>query len=98
YLLVADDHDELPKAGMLGVSILDGANSLFISGFASNSAAQTTGIDIGDHILALNGVKVSNMMELKAMMFDKQPGDRVQVTVRRNGGKGPDKEMQFEVT
>ena len=97
YLLATDDR-ELPKAGKLGVSILDGANNLFINGFASNSGAQTAGIDIGDHILALDGVKVSNMMELKAMMFDKQPGDRVQVTVSRNDGKGANKEMQFEVT
>jgi uncharacterized iron-regulated protein len=97
YLLVADEHKELPKAGKLGVSILDGANNLYISGFSSGSAAQTAGIDVGDHILALNGVKTSNMMELKAMMFDKQPGDRVQVTVSRDGVKGSNKEMQFDI-
>jgi hypothetical protein len=32
------------------------------------------------------------------MMFDKQPGDRVQVDVLRNDALGSKKELQFEVT
>ena len=98
YQLVTEGDKELPKAGKLGVSILDGAGSVYISGFTSGSAAQAAGIDIGDHIIALNGVKVANMMELKAMMYDKQPGDRVQVNVSSNGGTDSEKELRFEVT
>lgn len=98
YLLVTDANKELPKSGKLGVSIMDGPDRLYISGFTPNSAAQTAGVDIGDHILALNGVKVTNMMELKAVMFDKQPGDRVQVSVSRDGGKESNEELQFELT
>jgi len=98
YLLLAEDHQSLPKAGKLGVTVLDGADSLYINGFASNSAAQSVGIDIGDHIRALDGVMTKNLMELRAAMFDKQPGDRVLVTVSRNGTKGLKKELQFKVT
>jgi len=98
YLLVTEGHKELPKAGILGVSILDGADSVYVSKFASSSAAQEAGIEVGDHILALNGIKVANLTELKAMMFDKQPGDRVQVAVRRNNAMDSKKELQFEVT
>lgn len=97
YLLVTEGHKELPKAGILGVSILDGADSVYVSKFASSSAAQEAGIEVGDHILAFNGVKVANLTELKAMMFDKQPGDRVQVAVRRNNAMDSKKELQFEV-
>jgi uncharacterized iron-regulated protein len=98
YLLTADAHQLLPKAGKLGITVLDGANNLYINGFASNSAARSVGIDIGDHIRALDGVQMKNMMELKAMMFDKQPGDRVLVTVSRNDVEGAKKELQFKVT
>ena len=98
YLLVTEGNKELPKAGKLGVSILDGADSVYVSEFASNSAAQAAGLKVGDHILALNGAKVANMTELKAMMFDKQPGDRVEVDVLRHDAFGSKKELQFEVT
>ena len=98
YLLVTEGHKDLPKAGLLGVSILDGVDSVYVSEFTSSSAAQAAGIEAGDHILVLNGVKVANMMELKAMMFDKQPGDRMQVAVRRNNAMGSKQELQFEVT
>jgi uncharacterized iron-regulated protein len=98
YLLVTEGDKELPQTGKLGVSVLDGAGSLYISGLTSGSAAQTVGIDTGDHITAIDGVKVANMMELRAMMFDKQPGDRVLVNVSRNGGTSSKRELQFEVT
>jgi uncharacterized iron-regulated protein len=98
YLLVTEGDKELPKTGKLGVSVLDGAGSLYISGFTSDSAAQTVGIDTGDHITAINGVKLANMMELRAMMYDKQPGDRVMVDVSRNGGTNSERELRFEVT
>jgi uncharacterized iron-regulated protein len=98
YVLATGGHEELPKAGKLGVSILDGTDSVYVSEFTSGSAAQAAGIEVGDHILALNGVKVANMTELKAMMFDKQAGDRVQVAVRRGNVIGSMKELPFEVT
>lgn len=98
YLLETDGNIELPKAGKLGVSIMDAANNVYISDFASGSAAQAAGIDVGDHILALNGVKVANVTELKAQMFDKLPGERVQVEVQRHLAMGLKNELQFEVT
>ena len=98
YLLVTDGHKELPKVGMLGISILDGKDSIYVNEFTSGSAAQAAGIEVGDHILALDDVKVANLTELKTMMFNKQPGDRVQVAVQRNDVKDSMKqELQFEV-
>lgn len=97
YLLVTEGHKELPKTGKLGVSILDGGDSVYVSEFVPSSAAQAAGIEVGDHILALNGVKVANMTELKAMMFDKQPGDQVQVTVRRDHSMDSRGTLRFKV-
>ena len=97
YQLVIEGGKELPKAGMLGVTIVDGLDNVYVSEFPANSAAQAAGVEAGDHIIALNGVKVANISELKAMMFDKQPGERMQVTVRRNRPVDTQKELQFEV-
>ena len=97
YLLVTGGNDSLPKTGLLGVSILEGEGSVHVSEYTANSAAQAAGIEAGDYILALDGVKISGISGLKAMMFDKRPGDRVQVEVRRNNLIGSSQELQFEV-
>lgn len=97
YLLAVDSHTELPATGKLGISILDGADSVFISDFTPRSAAEMAGLQTGDHILALDGTPVANMTELKAMMFDKRPGDRVKLDVLRHDAMGSKKELQFEV-
>ena len=97
YQLVTEGNKELPKVGKLGVAILDSADSVYVSEFTPGSAARDAGIRVGDHILALNDVKVTNMLELRAMMYDKKPGDLVQVDVLRNSMMGAKKEMHFEI-
>jgi len=97
YLLVTEGSQPLPKAGKLGVSILDSADSVYVTDFSPDSAAQEAGIKVGDHILALDDAKVSDSTELRAMMFDKKPGDLVQVDVLRNSMVGEKKEMHFEI-
>lgn len=97
YQLVTEGGIELPKAGKLGVSIVDSSGGVHISQFTPDSAAQAAGIAVGDRIVALNGVKVANLMDLKSMMFDKQPGERVQVAVQRVLSMDTQKEMRFEV-
>lgn len=97
FLLVTEGGIELPKAGKLGVSIQDGVNSVRISEFTAGSAAQAAGLTVGDHILALNGVKVTDILELKAMMFDKQPGEPMQVVIQRDRSKDSERELKFKV-
>ena len=94
YLLATEGNTELPKTGKLGIVIVDGAASVIVNEFTAGSAAQAANVKIGDHILALDGMKVANMTELKAIMFDKQPGDKVQVTVERPSQQ----ELKFDVT
>jgi uncharacterized iron-regulated protein len=97
FQLVTDGGMELPKAGKLGVSIVDGSGGVRISEFTPGSAAQAAGMAIGDRIVALNGVKVTTIMELKSLMFDKQPGERMQVVVERNLVADTREKSQFEV-
>jgi uncharacterized iron-regulated protein len=94
YLLATEGNTVLPKTGKLGILIGDGADSVIVNEFTAGSAAQAANVRIGDHILALDGIKVGNMTEVKAIMFDKQPGDKVRVTVQR----AAQQELKFDVT
>lgn len=102
YQLITREGVDLPKSGKLGVSITDSlgtdsTHGVRISDFSSGSPAQAAGLAAGDMIVALNGEKVSDILDLKSMMFDKQPGERVQVLVQRAGTGHSEKELRFEV-
>ena len=56
-----------------------------VSGFAERSSAKEAGIEEGDVIVAVNGVKVKTANTLQEQISKYRPGDKVQVTVNRNG-------------
>jgi uncharacterized iron-regulated protein len=97
YQLETGNYIGLPATGKLGVSIIDGTAGARISEFTADSAAQAAGLTIGDRILVLDGVKVSNISDLKSMMFDRKTGEQVQVVVQRNFPAGTPLELQFQV-
>jgi uncharacterized iron-regulated protein len=88
---------EFPRAGKLGVTLVDDVDKLFVSDFSTASPAKAAGIELGDHIISLDGERVANLAELRTIMLDKQPSERVQVTVRRESLKSMSKELQFVV-
>ena len=79
-------------------SVEDGSDGVLITKLVSKSAAKASGINAGDHIVSLDRMKVANVAELKTVMFDKQPGDLMHVTVHRKHLLTGDRELQFEVT
>ncbi|MBI5429549.1 MAG: ChaN family lipoprotein [Nitrosomonadales bacterium] len=97
YQLATEVGIELPKAGKLGVLSADDPGGVLISEFTPDSAAQAAGLSVGDRILALNGAKVATLSDMKSMMFDKLPGERMQVVVRRDHATGSGVELQYEV-
>jgi len=98
FILSAPGGVSLPKPGKLGVAIEDGSNGVLITRLVSDSAAKASGIDADDHIVTLDGMTVTNVNEMKAIMFDKRPGDVVHVTVRRERLLSANQDLQFEVT
>lgn len=98
FILTAAGGTELPKSGKLGISIEDGDSSVLITDLISDSAAKSSGIEAGDRIASLDGMKVTNVAELKAVMFDKNPGDVVNVIVVRDRLLAAGQQLQFAVT
>lgn len=97
FILATPDSPPLPQPGKLGITIEDGSNGVLITKLVSNSAAGASGIDAGDLIVSLDGTKITNIAEIRAVMFDRLPDDLLQVTVRRQQSKGGEKELKFEV-
>jgi uncharacterized iron-regulated protein len=95
-LLSKEQH--LPPAGTLGVKLEPASEGLRIASFAKNNAAQAAGLESGDRILSLNGERVKDMADVKLLLWNKLPGDRVKVQVRRRSWLLLARDLSFEVT
>ena len=56
-----------------------------VSDFAERSSAKEAGLEKGDVIFAVNGAKVKNANALQEQISKYRPGDKVEITVDRNG-------------
>ena len=56
-----------------------------VQGVLPNSAASNMGIMTNDRIVAVNGQQVNSIMDIRNAMNGKKAGDKVTVTVERNG-------------
>jgi S1-C subfamily serine protease len=73
---------DLPTELKEKVKVLEGA---YVSDFASVSSAKSAGIEQGDVITAVNDSKVRSASELQEKIIQYRPGDKVKVTVDREG-------------
>lgn len=65
-----------------GIEILEG---VYVAQVNDRSAAMEAGIREGDIITAINGVKIANGAALQEQMSRFNPGDKITVTIHRNG-------------
>ncbi len=66
---------------------LETMSGVFVGNVAENGAANDAGIEAGDVITAVNGVKVKSVAELQSQIGLYKPGDQVEVDVNRAGNK-----------
>lgn len=64
------------------IKVLEGA---YIAEFAQRSSAKEAGLEIGDVITAVNGVKVRSSSALQEQVNKYRPGDKIKVEVDRYG-------------
>lgn len=84
YLVFNNEHP-LPPRGLMG-ALLDIKDSrIVIKEFTPGSAAKDAGLKSGDRIVEVNGQPTQDFPRFKLLMLDKQPGDKVSVTVIRKG-------------
>lgn len=91
-----DDAKKKPAegaTGFLGVQLDDNADAPTINGFAENSPAEKAGLKSGDVIVKIQDKAVKSLEELQEVMRKTKPGDKLAVTVKRDG-----KEQTVNVT
>jgi uncharacterized iron-regulated protein len=81
--LVLGDKQQLPPAGILGVSLEEKNGEGRIRSLTPNGAAAKAGLKAGDILTDINGETVKNVADMRLALWDRKPGDRVRVTVRR---------------
>ena len=70
----------------LGVALEDAeSGGARIATVTAGSPAADAGLEAGDVVTALDGESISNAEELTAAVISKQPGDKVQIAVKRDG-------------
>jgi putative serine protease PepD len=82
--------DELISSGkaqhaLLGVNVKTAANGVAVADVQAGSAAGNAGLKAGDVITAVDGTTVTSAEQLRAIIDSHQPGDKLSLTVLRNG-------------
>lgn len=81
YLGINYEELNSDKADEFGVSSTEG---VIVTRVLEGSASYEAGIQVGDIIIKMDNIKISNFSDLQGFLGSKRPGDQVQVTVLRN--------------
>jgi serine protease Do len=84
YLGISLDELDSRKAEEYGVKVNDG---VYVRDFTENSAAKAGGVTKGDVIVKVDGLNTHSIPELQQSIGLHKPGDKVVVTVNRNGAE-----------
>jgi serine protease Do len=83
-LVKGDDFNSLlAKVAFLGVGPDDESDDARIGHVVRGSAAEKAGIKVGDVIVKLDGHELKEYAELPALIRSREPGDEVEIEVRR---------------
>jgi len=56
---------------------------VYVHDFSANSSSQKAGMQVGDVITAIDGLKVKNYPDLKALLSSHNPGEKIDVQIQR---------------
>ena len=84
------------QRAVLGISIvnvnnprldvdIDELSGVYVDSVYENSAAEEAGLRKGDVIVAINKTEVPTVAELQDLVARNRPGDKIEVTYKRNG-------------
>ena len=88
---------ELPPGGVLGISLRETNGECRIASLSPGGAAEKAGLKKGDVLDGIDAVSVKTAADVHLAVWDKKPGDRVRVKVRRRHDLWGMTERDFEV-
>jgi uncharacterized iron-regulated protein len=96
YILLSKP-EELPPAGVLGASLEEKSGECRIRSLVPGGAAEKAGLKRKDVLVEIEGQKVSTVADMRLILWDKKPGDRLRVSVKRTRRFGAAETHSFEV-
>jgi uncharacterized iron-regulated protein len=96
--LVLQPEKRLPPAGLIGVSLEEREDGVYITAISEGSFAGKAGVRAGDRILKIADTEIQTYIDVKLAMLDRKPGEKLQVGLSRKGFFGLMSEHEVEVT
>jgi uncharacterized iron-regulated protein len=96
YILISNK-EQLPPAGTLGASLQEEGGECRIRSLDPAGAAEKAGLKRGDAFADVDGQPVKTVGDVRLALWDKKPGQRVLVRIRRGRRLGANAEHEFEV-
>lgn len=96
YLLLSKEQ-ELPPAGALGIRPQEKAGECIVGSVTPGGAAEKAGLKKGEVLVAIDSQTIKTTADVRLALWDKKPGDRVSVKVRRKGHLGAAAERDLEI-
>jgi uncharacterized iron-regulated protein len=84
YILLSRKQ-ELPPAGTLGVNLENKGEECRIRSVSPGGAGAKAGLVRGDVLLEINGQAVRKVGDVRLLLWEKKPGERVQLSASRKG-------------
>lgn len=99
YLLLPEEQ-ALPKAGKIGAMLDEDVSKgeVTIASCVPNSPCTQIGMKKGDQILAINEQKITNVADLRILMWDKQPDEKISLVIRRRHWFSSPEELNLQLT
>ncbi|MCS6795848.1 MAG: site-2 protease family protein [Raineya sp.] len=74
---------KLNRRAFLGIETENKDNKLFISRVFPQTAAEKAGLQVGDEVLTIDGIKPANQIDLAKIIRSKNPREEISLVVRR---------------
>lgn len=96
YVVLAKER-ALPAAGRMEVLLDASADTVRIKSLDADGAAAVAGMKAGDALVTVGGRPIRALADIKIALWDRLPGDRVSVRVRRDRNLLGQEDRAFEV-
>ena len=96
YLLLPQQQT-LPPSGKFGALLDEHDGILRIDQCLPDSPCKLAGLRRGDQIIAVNGEAIADLADLRVATWDKRPGDRVTIEVRRRHWLRSPQDLSYQI-
>ncbi len=96
FLLFPEERS-LPPAGRLGALLDEQGDRLTVAFCKTDSPCQAAGLKPGDRLVSIDDQVITGMSDLKLVIWDKRPGDRVTLGISRKRWIFPRKALTVDV-